>query len=231
MDHLWIRYLFRIYFSSFIFRFLDFSATLLIIKLERVYSFIYESNNSRTAIFPDSRFSSTSEVSQQHSQRLEDGKEPKLMTNALSSASLKKKKKKSHSLVRKLSLNKFRMSSEQQEPRHTPEGGNSSRSQSQSSQDSPVHTYIHTTKKENDDALERERERGTKEELKKPEKLLEKTIRVVQRKSPSLTIKSFAETVHQGEPCMDAMDCWYRYLHETEKRYSFFNDDFVKKRR
>ncbi|XP_017753895.1 PREDICTED: ras-related protein Rab-32B isoform X2 [Eufriesea mexicana] len=52
------------------------------------------------------------------------------------SSTLKKKKKKSHSLVRKLSLNKFRLSTEQ-EPRHTPEGGDSSRSQSQSSQESP----------------------------------------------------------------------------------------------
>ncbi|XP_011166200.1 uncharacterized protein LOC105200376 isoform X1 [Solenopsis invicta] len=133
------------------------------------------------------------EISQQHSQRLGDEKESKLMTDVFSSASLKKKKKKSHSLVRKLSLNKFRMSSEQQEPRHTPEGGNSSRSQSQSSQNSPVHTYIHTTK--NDDALKREK--GTKEELKKPEKLLEKTISVVQCKSPSLTIESIAETIQQ----------------------------------
>ncbi|XP_036146158.1 ras and EF-hand domain-containing protein homolog isoform X1 [Monomorium pharaonis] len=139
------------------------------------------------------------EVSQQHSQRLEDGKESKLMTDALSGVSLKKKKKKSHSLVRKLSLNKFRMSSEQQEPRHTPEGGNSSRSQSQSSQDSPAHTYIHSTaKKENVDVLEREKE--TREELKKPEKLHEKTSDVVQRKSPSSTIESFAETVQRGEP-------------------------------
>ncbi|XP_011876398.1 PREDICTED: uncharacterized protein LOC105566755 isoform X1 [Vollenhovia emeryi] len=136
------------------------------------------------------------EASQQQPHRLVDEKEPKLMTGALSSATLKKKKKKSHSLVRKLSLNKFRMSSEQQEPRHTPEGGNSSRSQSQSSQESPVHTYVRATKKENDDALEREK--GAKEELTKPEKLLEKpakTVSVVQRKSPSLTIKNVAETV------------------------------------
>jgi len=114
-------------------------------------------------------------------------------------APLKKKKKKSHSLVRKLSLNKFRISSE--EPRHTPEGGNSSRSQSQSSQESPVHAYVRATKKENNDALEREEE--IKEELKKPEKLLEKdsakTV-IVQCKSP-LTIKSFTGTVQQGKPC------------------------------
>lgn len=91
------------------------------------------------------------------------------------------------------------MSSE--EPRHTPEGGNSSRSQSQSSQESPVHTYVRTTKKENDDALEREKE--IKEELKKPEKLEKptKTVSIVQCKSPSLTIKSFTGTVQQGKPC------------------------------
>ncbi|XP_011699021.1 PREDICTED: ras and EF-hand domain-containing protein homolog isoform X1 [Wasmannia auropunctata] len=132
------------------------------------------------------------EVSQQQSQQLEGEKESKLMTDAPSSATLKKKKKKSHSLVRKLSWNKFRMSSEQQEPRHTPEGGNSSRSQSQSSQESPIHTYA--TRKEND-TLER-----VKEELKKPEKIHEKptkTVSVVLRKSPSLTIKSFAETGQQ----------------------------------
>ncbi|XP_011050782.1 PREDICTED: ras and EF-hand domain-containing protein homolog isoform X1 [Acromyrmex echinatior] len=136
------------------------------------------------------------EASQQRSQRLEDEKEPKLMTDVLSSATLKKKKKKSHSLVRKLSLNKFRMSLEQQGQRHTPEGGNS-RSQSQSSQESPVHTYISATKKENDDAIEKEK--GIKEELKKPEKVLEKpkTVSAVLRKSPTLTIKSFAETVQQ----------------------------------
>ncbi|KAG5309105.1 RAB32 protein, partial [Pseudoatta argentina] len=137
------------------------------------------------------------EASQQQSQRLEDEKEPKLMTDVLSSATLKKKKKKSHSLVRKLSLNKFRMSLEQQEQRHTPEGGNSSRSQSQSSQESPVHICISATKKENDDAIEKEK--GIKEELKKPEKVLEKpkTVSAVLRKSPPLTIKSFAETVQQ----------------------------------
>lgn len=128
------------------------------------------------------------------------------MTDAPSSATLKKKKKKSHSLVRKLSLNKFRMSPEQQEPRHTPEGGNSSRSQSQSSQESPVRA----TKKESDDS---ERGKEVKEELKKPEKLLEKpakTVSVVQGKSPSLTTRSFAGTVQQGELCMDAMGREYK---------------------
>lgn len=131
--------------------------------------------------------------------------------------------------MRKLSLNKFRMSLEQQEPRHTPEGGNSSRSQSQSSQESPVRTYVRATKKENDDAVERGK--GIKEKLKKPEKLREKptnTVSVVQRKSPSL--KSFAETVQQGELCIDALGM--QNLHKTGKqkipRYSLLNDDFVK---
>ncbi|XP_014482304.1 PREDICTED: ras and EF-hand domain-containing protein homolog isoform X2 [Dinoponera quadriceps] len=113
----------------------------------------------------------------------------------------KKKKKKSHSLVRKLSLSKFRLSSEQ-EPRQTPpESGDSSRSQSQSSQESPVHSYGTPTgqKRQEDDALEREKAKG---ELKKSEKLLEKpvkTVTVVQRRSPSLTIKSFSGTVQQQQ--------------------------------
>ncbi|XP_071566890.1 uncharacterized protein Rab32 isoform X5 [Temnothorax nylanderi] len=176
-------------------------------ETERVKSPSFEAEQrdkeqSSIRLFPDSQFPSASEISQQQqSQRLEDEKEPKLTTDALSSAALKKKKKKSHSLVRKLSLNKFRMSSEQQEPRHTPEGGNSSRSQSQSSQESPVHTYARAAKRENDDALEREK--GVKEEIKKPEKLEKstKTVSVVQRKSPSLPIKSFvsADTERQSQ--------------------------------
>lgn len=48
-----------------------------------------------------------------------------------------KKKKSGSSLVRKLSLNKFRFGSSDQETRHTPEGDESSRSPSQSSQESP----------------------------------------------------------------------------------------------
>ncbi|KAK0095560.1 hypothetical protein PV326_007990 [Microctonus aethiopoides] len=48
-----------------------------------------------------------------------------------------KKKKSGNSLVRKLSLNKFRFGSSDQETRHTPEGDESSRSPSQSSQESP----------------------------------------------------------------------------------------------
>ncbi|XP_020287466.1 ras and EF-hand domain-containing protein homolog isoform X2 [Pseudomyrmex gracilis] len=136
--------------------------------------------------------------------------------DASSAAALKKKKKKSHSLVRKLSLNKFRLSSEQQqqqpqpqpqsqpqqqqqqqEIRHTPEGGDSSRSQSQSSQESPIHSYssnVRTAVKKGQDNDGLEREKETKGELAKTEKLLEKstkTVTVVQRKTPSLTIKSF----------------------------------------
>ncbi|KAK0171644.1 hypothetical protein PV328_005072 [Microctonus aethiopoides] len=48
-----------------------------------------------------------------------------------------KKKKSGNSLVRKLSLNKFRFGSSDQETRYTPEGDESSRSPSQSSQESP----------------------------------------------------------------------------------------------
>lgn len=68
-----------------------------------------------------------------------------------SAAATGKKKKKRNSLVRKLSLSKFRLgSSEHQQQhiqehlrestRHTPEGGDSSRSQSQSSHESTIHT-------------------------------------------------------------------------------------------
>ncbi|XP_034179841.2 RAS oncogene family member Rab32 isoform X1 [Osmia lignaria lignaria] len=118
---------------------------------------------------------------------------------------LKKKKKKSHSLVHKLSLNKFRLSTEQ-EPRHTPEGGDSSRSQSQSSQESPSlsDSPSRITRKGQEierlghrdgfEALkEREREKG---ETRKSEKLTVKpvsTVTVVQRRSPSLTIRSFSK--------------------------------------
>ncbi|XP_067217269.1 uncharacterized protein Rab32 isoform X2 [Linepithema humile] len=141
------------------------------------------------------------EIARRQSQQLEDVKESKSAPHA---TTLKKKKKKSHSLVRKLSLNKFRLSSEQQETRHTPEGGDSSRSQSQSSQDSPVHSCgptggIAASKGQEDDDVP-EREKGTKGELKKSEKLLEKstkTVTVVQHKSPSVIIKSFAGVVQR----------------------------------
>ncbi|RLU21054.1 hypothetical protein DMN91_007670 [Ooceraea biroi] len=148
------------------------------------------------------------EVSRQQSQQLENEKELKSATDVPSDTTLKKKKKKSHSLVRKLSLNKFRLSSEQQEARRAPEGGDSSRSQSQSSQESSGHSYSPTraaVKKGlgNEDILEREKE--AKGELNKPEILelekLSKTVTVVQRKSqPSLTIKSFTKTDQQNKP-------------------------------
>lgn len=144
-------------------------------------------------------------MSRQQSQQLEDEKEPKPTTavDAVSAAALKKKKKKkSHSLVRKLSLNKFRLSSEQESRQTPPEGGDNNRSQSQFSQESPVHSYSPTgigKKGQEDDALEREKTKG---ELKKSEKLLEKpakTVTVVQRSSPSLTIRSFSSTVQQQQ--------------------------------
>jgi len=106
--------------------------------------------------------------------------------------------------VRKLSLNKFRQSSEHQETRHTPEGGDSSRSQTQSPQESPVHPN-EPTKKQGQEDNTPEKEKGTKEEPKKPEKLLEtpsKTVTIVQHTTPLVTIKSF---VQQGEPCIDTM--------------------------
>ncbi|XP_076631588.1 RAS oncogene family member Rab32 isoform X1 [Colletes latitarsis] len=132
-----------------------------------------------------------------------------------SSSTLKKKKKKSNSLVRKLSLNKFRLSTDQ-EPRQSREGGDSSRSQSQSSQESPslsdspsriarkgqeaeaIPTKERLEHREINEAGEREGEKG---ETRKSEKLLEKpvsTVTVVQRRSPSLTIKSFSKTQHDS---------------------------------
>ncbi|XP_076678308.1 RAS oncogene family member Rab32 isoform X1 [Andrena cerasifolii] len=119
---------------------------------------------------------------------------------------LKKKKKKSSSLVRKLSLNKFRLSTEQ-EPRHTPEGGDSSRSQSQSSQESPslsdspsrIARKGQETERPGAEARERDRQKG---EARKPEKLQEKpisTVTVVQHKSPSLTIRSFSRSQHDPQ--------------------------------
>ncbi|XP_015587449.1 ras and EF-hand domain-containing protein homolog isoform X2 [Cephus cinctus] len=114
----------------------------------------------------------------------------------------KKTKKKSNSIVRKLSLNKFKMSSEQ-EPRHTPEGGDSSRSQSQSSQESPYHSADSPLKlsRKGHQAVQGlplpecdkpEKERSD-ERLEERSEKIEKpvsTVTVVQRKSPSLTIRS-----------------------------------------
>lgn len=121
-------------------------------------------------------------------------------------STLKKKKKKSHSLVRKLSLNKFRLSAgEQETTRHTPEGGDSSRSQSQSSQESPSlsDSPSRIARKGHGPSGERARdERVEKGDAEKPEKLAEKpvtTVTVVQRKSPSLTIRSFPKNAAHGE--------------------------------
>ncbi|XP_076651695.1 RAS oncogene family member Rab32 isoform X1 [Halictus rubicundus] len=131
-------------------------------------------------------------------------------------SALKKKKKKSHSLVRKLSLNKFRLSAAEQEPRHTPEGGDSSRSQSQSSQESPSLSDSPSRIARKGHGIERLGPRETYEagprddaaavavvpnvekgDARKPEKLAEKpvtTVTVVQRKSPSLTIRTILKT-------------------------------------
>lgn len=116
----------------------------------------------------------------------------------------KKKKKKSHSLVRKLSLSKLKLSSEQ-EPRHRPEGGDSSRSQSQSPQESPSHSSSPSKlTREGHDSLEKvvkERENDRKLENEKGEEKSEKfdkpvsTVTVVQRGSPSLTIRSIVRDV------------------------------------
>lgn len=152
------------------------------------------------SIFLDSRSSSASEASR-HQPEDEKEQKPTIAVDTSSAATLKKKKKKkSHSLVRKLSLNKFRLSAEQESRQTPPEGGDSSRPQSRSLQESPVHSYgpIRIGRKgQEDDALEREKAKG---ELKKSEKLLEKpakTVAVVQRKSPSLTIGSFSRTGQQ----------------------------------
>ncbi|XP_017753894.1 PREDICTED: uncharacterized protein LOC108546361 isoform X1 [Eufriesea mexicana] len=126
------------------------------------------------------------------------------------SSTLKKKKKKSHSLVRKLSLNKFRLSTEQ-EPRHTPEGGDSSRSQSQSSQESPSlsdspsriarkgqeterlgHRDDYEADERRDAPYDADREKGESRKSEKPTEKLVSTVTVVQRRSPSLTIRSFS---------------------------------------
>jgi hypothetical protein len=161
-----------------------------------------------------------SEASRRQARGLEN-EELKSAANAPSSATLKKKKKKSHSLVRRLSLNKFRLSSEQQETRRTPEGGDSSRSRSQSSQESPVHSPARAVARkglENDDTLERG------EEAKEPKKSqvleLEKVSEIctaVQCKSPSVVIKSFARTDQQNQPGMSrCKQTESRFLPETD---------------
>ena len=129
-----------------------------------------------------------------------------------------KKPKKGNLLIRKLSFNKFRTSPEP-EPRHTPEGGDSSRSPSQSSQESAsrLSTSSTTTSRKGSDqeksstlslpiakekaadekgvAKKGEVQLSQQEQLpqQKSEKLIDKpvsTIIVVQRKSPSVTIRS-----------------------------------------
>ncbi|XP_051160176.1 ras and EF-hand domain-containing protein homolog isoform X2 [Leptopilina boulardi] len=149
-----------------------------------------------------------------------------IQPEGISSKVKQKKPRKTHSLVRKLSFNKFGMSPEP-EPRHTPEGGDSSRSLSQSSQEStsrldssptmtprkesdhekwstwslPGATQQRSTAvNEDEDAKkvdarkQREGKKGEEQAAiqQKSENLIEKpvsTITVVQRKSPSLTIK------------------------------------------
>lgn len=149
-------------------------------------------------------------MSQQQPQQLGHEKGLNSATDVPSDATLKKKeKKKSHLLVRKLNFNKFRLSSGQQEAtlRRSPEDDNGSRSQSQSSQESPVHSPIRVTAKKafgNDDILEGEKEATG--ESRKPEVLgLEKPckiVTVVQRKSPSLIIKSFGKIDEPNKPGM-----------------------------
>ncbi|XP_043790892.1 EF-hand calcium-binding domain-containing protein 4B-like [Apis laboriosa] len=125
--------------------------------------------------------------------------------NGGSTTTLKKKKKKSNSLVRKLSLNKFRLSTEQ-EPRHTPEGGDNSRLQSQSSQESPSFSDSSSGIARKRQEVERlgyrdgyeavepsydvDREKGEPRKPEKQEKLVS-SVTVVQSKSPSFTIRSF----------------------------------------
>jgi len=135
------------------------------------------------------RSSSASDACRQQARELEN---EELKSTANAPSTLKKKKKKSHSLVRRLSLNKFRLSSEQQEARRTPEGGDSGRSQSQSSQESPVHSCSPAravARKENDDTLERGEE--AKSEVLELEEVSE-VVTAVQCKSPSFVIESFA---------------------------------------
>lgn len=110
-------------------------------------------------------------------------------------------------------------SQQQIEARRTPDGGDSSQSQSQSSQDSPSHSdspkkftrkgsdveksvfrgIRHRSKA--DSELVGEREGGEKKgETKKPEMLIAKpvsTVTVVQRRSPSLTIRSVPKSSQQ----------------------------------
>ncbi|XP_070153154.1 uncharacterized protein Rab32 isoform X2 [Polyergus mexicanus] len=148
------------------------------------------------------------EISRQQSQQLE---EPKPTSAILK---MKKKKKKSHSLVRKLSFSKFRLSSEQQEARHTPEGGDNSCCQRQSPQESPVHPNEPINKQGQGDDSVPGRERTAKGELKKPEKLPEKpskTVTVVQHTTPLIrSIKSFVQRDTAQVPRQEVQDKVFR---------------------
>lgn len=140
-------------------------------------------------IFLDLQYSLTSEILQQQSQRYE--KKQKFVSDVIDQAAgLKVRRKKSHLLVRKLNLNKF-LSSPEQEIRRTPESGDS-KSQSQFLQGSPVHSHILSrpaTKKLKDNILENKQTK-----VEGPEKLL-KTLEL-----PSLTVTSFPKIFQKGEP-------------------------------
>ncbi|XP_063979632.1 ras-related protein Rab-44 isoform X1 [Diachasmimorpha longicaudata] len=154
------------------------------------------------------------------------------------------KKKKSGSLVRKLSLSKFRLGSSDQEIRQTPEGGDSSRSQSQSSQESPSYpeSPVKSIKKSGHASrVDEERPKGREKRTtpaatptserrnpgttwgqdreegagagterrgddakrrQKPDKLEKtvSTVTVVQRKSPSVTIRTSFSQEHKQSP-------------------------------
>ncbi|XP_035727987.1 uncharacterized protein LOC118444134 isoform X6 [Vespa mandarinia] len=175
----------------------------------------------------DKDSSSRKKVQRSRQQETEDDQRTTASINVTTGESpVTLKKKKSHSLVRRLSLNKFRLSTDQSSQqqdearRRTPDGGDSSQSQSQSSQDSPSHSDspkkftrkgldveksvfrgIRHRSKADSEQLVGEREGGEKKgETKKPEMLIAKpvsTVTVVQRRSPSLTIRSVPKSSQQ----------------------------------
>ncbi|KAI4498405.1 hypothetical protein M0802_006584 [Mischocyttarus mexicanus] len=198
----------------------------------------------------DSTFKKVQRRRQQQQQQQQDDeddqKTPSTTLGALpsdSSPGATLKKKKSISLVRRLSFNKFRSSTEQSQQsqqqqqfqqqqqqqidaRRTPDGGDSSQSQSQSSQDSPSHSdspkkltrkgsdgeksvfrgIRHRSKADSERQPTGEREREKKGETKKPEMLIAKpvsSVTVVQRKSPSLTIRCVPKSSQQHESTTD----------------------------
>ncbi|XP_043486153.1 EF-hand calcium-binding domain-containing protein 4B isoform X1 [Polistes fuscatus] len=187
---------------------------------------------------PEEEKDSTRKKVQLSRQRQDDNDDKKTSSTMLGgtpsdSPGATSKKKKSHSLVRKLSFNKFRLSTDQSqqqsqqsqqqiEVRRTPDGGDSSQSQSQSSQDSPSHSdspkkltrkgsdgeksvfkgIRHRSKADSERPPTGEREREKKGETKKPEMLIAKpvsTVTVVQRRSPSLTIRCVPKSSQQHE--------------------------------